>query len=350
MIGSHKVGLKHPTYFIADIASNHDGDLERAKELIYMGAEAGMNAAKFQNFSADTLVSDFGFKNLLNKTHQSDWKKSVSEVYNDASLPIDWTDELKETCNKAGVDYFTSLYDPKHIEWLSKYVCAWKIGSGDITWHDLIERFALDGKPILLATGASSLEEVKMAMNVAQLHASDIVLMQCNTNYSGLAENFNYIDLNVLKNFSIEFPDAVLGLSDHTTGHSTVLGAVALGARVIEKHFTDNASREGSDHSFSMQPGEWKEMVDRTRELEAALGKGVKRVMDNEKETIIVQRRSLRAVRDLRAGDILLDKDIFPLRPCPIDAIEPYRSKELIGKKLKQDIIKGDYIKLVNIE
>jgi len=349
MIGKHKVGLDQPTYFIADIASNHDGDLERAKDLIYMGAEAGMNAAKFQNFSAATLVSDFGFNNLVNKTHQSSWKKSVFDVYNDAALPVEWTEVLKETCNKAGVDYFTSLYDPELIDWFSKYVCAWKIGSGDITWHELIERFASDGKPLLFATGASSMEEVRMAMAVAKKYTSEIVLMQCNTNYSGSPDNFNYIELNVLKNFSIEFPDAVLGLSDHTPGLSTVLGAVALGARVIEKHFTDNTSRKGSDHLFSMQPKEWKEMVDRTRELEAALGEGTKLVMHNEIETFIVQRRSLRAARDLYAGETLDDNDLVPLRPCPTDALPPYRYIELIGKKMKQDLTKGDYIKLSHI-
>ncbi len=121
--------------------------------------------------------------------------------------------------------------------------------------------------------------------------------MQCNTNYTGSIENFNFIELNVLKTYRKEFKNIVLGLSDHTPGHTTVLGAVALGAKVIEKHFTDSNEREGPDHKFSMNPTSWKEMVLRTRELERALGNDDKLIMENEKETVVLQRRAIRAKR-----------------------------------------------------
>ena len=149
-------------YYIADIAANHDGNLERAKKLIYLCAEAGANAAKFQNFKADTIVSDFGFKQLKNKlSHQSKWKKSVFQVYEDASIPLRWTDTLKKTCEKAGIDYFTAPYDLNLINYLNKYVCAWKVGSGDITWHENVLAMAKTKKPIIIATGASKFSEVK---------------------------------------------------------------------------------------------------------------------------------------------------------------------------------------------
>ena len=132
--------------------------------------------------------------------------------------------------------------------------------------------------PFFIATGASTLQEVKEAMSVAMENTNKIILMQCNTNYTASLENFKYIALNVLKH-TVNFSETVLGLSDHTPGHSTVLGSIALGARAIEKHFTDDTNRDGPDHKFSMDPSTWKEMVDRTRELELALGTEEKDVM-----------------------------------------------------------------------
>ena len=349
-IGKRTIGLKHPTYFIADIAANHDGDLERAKSLIYKCAEAGANAAKFQNFKAKSIVSDFGFRNLgQQRSHQSKWNKSVFEVYNDASLPMEWTQTLKETCDDAGIDYLTAPYDLEMIPELSKYVCAWKLGSGDITWHENIKAMASDGKPLLIATGASNMDEVRMAVIAATEYTDELVLMQCNTNYTASLENFHYIALNVLKTYSREFPNIVLGLSDHTPGHSTVLGAVTLGARVIEKHFTDDCTHNGPDHKFSMDPITWNEMVYSTRELEAALGTEEKLVMDNEKETVVLQRRSLRASRLLKSGDKIGESDLVSLRPCPSDSLPPYRLKELIGKTLVRDIKEHNCIKLDDV-
>jgi sialic acid synthase SpsE len=349
-IGKYAVGLDEPTYFVADIAANHDGSLGKAIDLINLCAEAGANAAKFQNFAAQTIVSDIGFSKLEGlHSHQSNWSKSVSAVYEDAALPLEWTEKLKEACDHAGIDYFTSPYDLDFVSLLSKYVCAWKLGSGDITWHDMIARLASDGKPLLIATGASTMTEVHSAVAAATRHTNEIILMQCNTNYTASVENFHFIALNVLKTYATEFPDLVLGLSDHTPGHSTVLGAVTLGARVIEKHFTDDITAEGPDHAFAMAPSAWREMVDRTRELEAALGIHEKKVMENELETVVVQRRSVRAKRDFHAGETVGVSDIEYLRPCPTDALPPYDKDKLIGKKLKSDISKGDCFRLSDL-
>lgn len=345
-LGKHRVGLEHPVYFVADIAASHDGDLERAKALIHLAASMGANAAKFQNFRAETIVSDHGFKAMGQQVHhQANWKKSVFEVYQDATLPLEWTETLWRTCKEAGIDYFTSPYDLNLIEALDPFVCAWKLGSGDITWHQEIERLTQTGKPFLLGTGASTLEEVKTAICLAKRHTSDLVVMQCNTNYTGSRDNFRHIALNVLKTYANCFPDTVLGLSDHTPGHATVLGAVALGARVIEKHFTDDTSREGPDHPFSMDGPAWREMVDRTRELELALGPAEKFVMDNERETVIIQRRALRARHPLHQGQRLTEADLIPLRPCPPDALPPFKLPDVLGKTLRRDVENGDYIR-----
>jgi sialic acid synthase SpsE len=340
------IGDDFPTYFIADVAANHDGDIERAKDLIYLAAERGADAAKFQHFSAETIVSDQGFRALdTGSSHQSKWDKSVFDVYKAASVDLSWTEVLKDTCDKAGIAFFTSPYSEKLADHIDPFVPAHKIGSGDITWLEMIKFIAAKGKPTLLASGASSFDDVVHAMNAALEINSQICLMQCNTNYTASLENFKYIQLNVLKAYRQMYPSLVLGLSDHTPGHATVLGAVALGARMIEKHLTDDNDREGPDHKFSMNGDSWQEMVERTRELENSLGNGIKRVEKNEKETVILQRRSVCCSRELAAGHILTDADLEVLRPCPLDAILPRFRSEIVGKSLTRDLRKGESFK-----
>lgn len=349
-IQGRPVGDAHPTYFIADIAANHDGDLERAKALIHLAAEAGADAAKFQHFKAETIVSDYGFRTLGSRqSHQAKWKKSVFEVYKDASIDIGWTATLKETCDRAGIAFFTSPYDFDMVDHIDPYVPAYKIGSGDITWIEMIEYIASRQKPYILATGASSLEDVERAVRAALAVNPALALLQCNTNYTAELENFKYVQLNVLKTYRKLFPGMVLGLSDHTPGHSTVLGAVALGARIVEKHFTDDTTRVGPDHAFSMDPRTWREMVDRTRELEMALGGETKAVEDNERETVVVQRRSLRLTRDIRQGEALARQDLIPLRPCPADGIPPHGLDDLVGRVLKHDLPAGMYLRWTDL-
>ena len=171
------IGANQPTYFVADIAANHDGDLERAKDLIYLCAEAGADAAKFQHFTANTIVSDYGFKSLGGRqSHQEKWKKSVFDVYRDASLNQDWTPILKETCDKAGITFFTSPYSFDLVDKGDSFIGAYKIGSGDITWHEIIRALSLDDKPLLIATGASNMYEVELAMDVILENKKDVVL------------------------------------------------------------------------------------------------------------------------------------------------------------------------------
>jgi N-acetylneuraminate synthase len=342
-IGDRRVGADHPTYFIADISANHDGDLERAKALIHLCAEAGADAAKFQNFRAPKIVSDTGFRRLgAQLSHQSKWKRSVFEVYQAASLPWEWTPLLRDACRQAGIHYFSSPYDFEAVDMLDHHVPAHKIGSGDITWPEMLRHIASKGKPVFLATGASTIGEVQRAVHIVLEITPDLVLMQCNTNYTASLENFRHIHLNVLRTYATMFPDVVLGLSDHTPGHATVLGAVALGARAVEKHFTDDNAREGPDHPFSMTPATWREMVDRTRELELALGSPDKVVAENERETVVVQRRCLRAGRAIKAGEIITRDALEVLRPAPAGSIFPYDMDAAVGTKAAVDIPAGE--------
>ncbi|MBC8185063.1 N-acetylneuraminate synthase family protein [candidate division KSB1 bacterium] len=350
-IGKHTLGFDQPLYFVADIAANHDGSIERAFKLIELAKESGAHAAKFQNFIASKIVSRSGFDKLGGQmSHQSKWKKSVFETYEDASVSYDWTAKLKEKCEEVDIEYFTSPYDFESVDHVDPYVKAYKIGSGDVTWHNIIEYIAKKGKPVFIATGASTLNEVKSAMGVLQKNTKNIVLMQCNTNYTASIENYKYINLNVLKTYANLFPDVLLGLSDHTHGHATVLGAISLGARVFEKHFTDDNSREGPDHTFAMNPKTWREMVDRANEVYLALGDSQKKIEENEQETAVLQRRGLRFTKNLLAGHIIEEQDLFPLRPRNSDGIPPYEITNLVGKELKRDVKADDYIRWEDIE
>jgi len=385
-IGNKNIGNNNPVYFIADIASNHGGDLIKAKELIHAASESRVDAIKMQNFTAETIVSDYGFKNLPNvKTHQSKWKTSVFDSYKAASIPFEWTIELKELSDSLGMDYFTSPYSLELVKMVEPYVAAFKLGSGDITWHEIIELMASYDKTIIMATGASNINEVERSVNLALKHTQNLILLQCNTNYTArhgedteITKNrFSNLNLKVLKTYSDLWPNIPVGLSDHTHGSLSVLAAVGLfNCSVVEKHLTLDSSLEGQDHPFSMMPNEWLKIVEETENLKSALvgiddyhtrykitsevvdnkefldlsiGSGLKKVEQNEQQTVIVQRRAIRAVRDLKKGSIANKSDLTVLRPCPVDAIPPYKMSEIIGKELKADIKQGDYIRLDEI-
>lgn len=350
-IAERWVGGSHPTYFIADISANHDGSLERACLLVRLAAESGANAAKFQNFQAGKIVSAKGFESLGQQlSHQANWHKPVFQVYKEASIPWDWTPVLKKECDKAGIHYFSTPYDFEAVDMLDGFVPAFKIGSGDITWPEMLRKIASKGKPTLIAAGASDMRDVQRALQTLQEMPIPIGLMQCNTNYTGSLENFKHIHLRVLKSFELAYPNVVLGLSDHTPGHATVLGAVALNARIIEKHFTDDTKREGPDHPFSMTPESWRAMVDRTRELECALGSAVKQVAVNEAETVVVQRRCVRSKDILIKGTIVTREMLDILRPAPQGGIFPYEIDEVIGLTLRNTISAGQHLRWTDFE
>ena len=341
-LGNATIGPDRPTYFIADIAANHDGDLDRAKLLMTLAKDAGADCAKFQHFRAPHIVSDYGFKSLgSQQSHQASWSKSVFEVYQDASLSWEWTAELAAHASEIGIEFMSAPYDLEAVDHLDPFVNAYKVGSGDINWIEELEYITGKGKPVIIATGASTLEDVDRAVAVLAQHNTPTVVMQCNTNYEGSLENIHHVNLRVLTEYAQRYPSVTLGLSDHTPGHVTVLGAVALGARVVEKHFTDDTSRVGPDHGFSMDPASWRNMVDATRMLESALGTGNKGIEDNEQQTVVLQRRCVRVARDIPAGAALTREDLEVLRPAPVEAFPAHAIAEVVGRTLAVDLVAG---------
>ena len=327
------------TYFIAEIGSNFDGSLSRAKELIRLASQCGANAAKFQHYTANTLVSSQGFESLDNNSHQAKWKDSVFETYDKASLDVDWTEELYQCCKNHNLDFLTSPYSKDLLEKTIKYVPFVKIGSGDISDIDFLKYASSFGKPVALATGASSMTDVERAVEALD-SCVPICLMQCNTNYESIDDHDQYQNISVLTTYKQKWPNLFLGLSCHMKTDLTVTTAVALGANVIEKHFTDDNTRIGPDHGFALSPDEFKNMVANVRVVERILGDGVKKIEPNELSSYPAQRRGIVAARDLKPGHILEKDDLIFLRPYTKTSFHPYESTKIIGHALTQQVKK----------
>lgn len=340
-LGSRRLGSTDETYIIAEIGSNFDGSKKRAKKLIDLAAECGADAAKFQAFEADKIVSEYGFEGL--KTgFQAEWDQSVYETYKDAELPREWIDELASYTEDRGLDFLCTPYDREAVDHLADVgMPAFKIGSGDITWHRFLEYVSEQDKPVILSTGASTLGEIEEAVKAIRSTGNDdIVLLQCVTNYPSEFESANIRTMSMLRE-AFEVP---VGYSDHTPGSTVPLGAVSRGACVIEKHFTDDKSREGPDHSFAMNVEEFDRMVTEVRNLNQALGDRQKVVYEEEETTIVLQRRCLRANRPIDAGETINEDDLVCLRPAPREAIEPKEIDLVVGRTAKQNIPEGDCI------
>lgn len=344
-IGSRLVGQGQPCLIIADIGANFDGDLGKAKKLALAVRDAGGDIVKIQSFLANKIVSGKGFASMKLKGVHGSWGRPVDEIFKEAEFPREWHKELADYCQSIGIAFSSSPWDFEAVDLLEEIgVDFYKIGSGDITWLEMLEYIARKNKPMILATGASALAEVDEAVNtIVATGNRDLILLQCITNYPSKIESAN---LNVLKTYKEAF-DVIIGYSDHSPGDTVVLGAVALGAKVIEKHFTLNKEDIGPDHPHSMNPEEFAKMVKNVRNLERALGTGKKEVVEEEAETVIVQRRSLYAKNAIRQGEAIKREDIIELRPAL--GILPKHKPLIIGKKAGRNIEAGELLKQEDI-
>ena len=335
-IGDRYVGDGEPVYIIAEIGSNFDGNLEQAKKLVDFAKEAGADATKFQSFIPDKIIAKKGFP--TKDSFQAKWDKSVYEVYSDAMFPREWHGEIARYCREKKIHFFSSPYDSEAVDLLDEIgVPAFKIGSGEITNLSFLEYVARKRKPIILGTGASTLGEIEEAVNtIRTVGNEDIILLQCVTNYPSPIEQANIRAMVALG----ETFQVLVGYSDHSPGSVVPLGAVALGACVIEKHFTFDKTRKGPDHPFAMDVPEMTAMVRDIRLLEKALGSPVKQVYPAEAETVIIQRRSLFAKTDIPAGTVITEEMIEPLRPAI--GVSPKYMEIIIGRKARVDIPEGE--------
>ncbi|MHC1689219.1 MAG: N-acetylneuraminate synthase family protein [Bacteroidales bacterium] len=339
-IGDRMIGPDYPTYFIAEIGGNFDGSTEKAKRLIDAAKTAGADCAKFQTFTAETIVSEGGFSKMtLHGVHGS-WGRTVTDVFKDVEFPMAWHQEIADYCKKVGIDFSTSPYFKEAVDLCADMKVPFiKIGSGEITWIEMLEYIARKGIPIMLATGDATMSEIDEAVRTIEKTGNkNFVLMQCITNYPSKIDSAN---VNVLKTYQNAF-DCLTGYSDHSPGHVVALASVVLGGRVIEKHFTLDKTDKGPDHPHSMEPDEFKFMVDSIREVERAMGSTRKEVQKEEGETVFVQRRCLYAKTDLKKGQFITEADIDVLRPAL--GIPPKFKNTIIGKKVNKDIPANDPI------
>ena len=328
---------KGKVYFIAEIGSNFDGSLSKAKELISLASWSGANAAKFQHYTAGTLISAQGFADLENNSHQAQWKKSVFDTYDKASLDVSWTRELYECCKENNIDFLTSAYSNELLEKTVDFIPFIKIGSGDISDVEFLQYASTFGKPIALGTGASSIQDVTRAVQALGTN-TPICLMQCNTNYENNCDHARYQNISVLSTYKRNWPHLNLGLSCHMKTDLSVVLAVALGAQIIEKHFTDDNLKDGPDHKFALLPNEFKAMVAKVRLAECMLGNAEKRIEDNEVQSHSAQRRGIVASKDLDVGHILTRDDLMYLRPYTSTSLHPYEANKVIGHKLLESL------------
>ncbi|MDD5290981.1 MAG: N-acetylneuraminate synthase family protein [Patescibacteria group bacterium] len=345
-IGPRLIGENQPAFIMADIGANFDGDLEKAKKLALAIKEAGGDVVKIQSFLAPKIVSGKGFASMQLKGVHGSWGRPVDEIFKEVEFPREWHKEFFEYCKEIGIMASSAPYDFAAVDLMDELgVDFYKIGSGDITWHEMLEYIAKKNKPMILATGASTLEEVDEAIAVIERTGNkNLILLQCITNYPSKIESAN---INVLKTYQDRY-NIITGYSDHAPTDIVPLGAVALGAKVIEKHFTLNKKDKGPDHSHSMEPQEFAQMVKRIRQLESAMGGGEKNIVEEEAETVIVQRRSLYANSKIAKGEEITLNNIIELRPAL--GILPKFKLAIVGRKARRNIEAGEPLSWEDIE
>jgi sialic acid synthase SpsE len=335
-IGKRWVGEGEPCYIIAEVGSNFDGTIEGAKRMVDLSLAAGADSVKFQSFLPEKIISRKGFANKL--SFQSRWEKPVWEVYAAASFPRAWHREIAAYCGEKGIDFSSSPYDREAVDLLVDLDVPYiKIGSGEITNLDFLRYAAQTMKPLILGTGASTMAEVAEAVDaILSTGNQQLIILQCITDYPSSIE---YANIRAMVNMGRVF-ERPFGYSDHTPGSLIPVASVALGACVIEKHFTHNKASEGPDHPFAMDPDEMKEMVGAIRGLEKALGSSQKLVTEEERETVIIQRRSLFTTRAIAQGTRLTEEMLEPLRPAV--GILPKFHSLVVGMTVQQSLEEGE--------
>lgn len=329
---------------IAEAGVNHNGDFENAKKLILAAANAGADYVKFQTFKADKLVSKDAQKAEYQKANLKDEGDTQYDMLKKLEMSEVWHYDLIKYANECGIKFLSTGFDEESIDFLdSLNIDLFKVPSGEITNKPYLEHIAKKGKPIVISTGMSNLQEIKEAVDVLLNHKiskSQITILHCNTEYPTPMQDVNLLAMNTIQNqLSIN-----IGYSDHTLGIEVPIAAVALGARLIEKHFTLDRNMDGPDHLASLTPEELKQMVTSIRNIEKAIsGNGIKEASDSEKKNLAVVRKSLHYATDLNKGDIIEKKHFKALRPGT--GISPMFYEELIGKKLSIDVFKNELIK-----
>ena len=342
-IGGHGIG-EDGTFVIAEAGSNHDGSLDQAKELIDVAAEAGADAVKFQTFSAETMYSRKG-----GSVEVGEGERSLYDLVAEMEMPYEWIAELDDYCAGRGVVFMSTPLDDRAIEELDDHVPAFKVASSTLTHHPFLERLAAAGKPIVASTGAHTLDEARESLSVLrEAGAEEVALLHCVSSYPTPPEQAN---VRAVATLADEF-DVPVGYSDHTLDPTVApVAAVALGATIVEKHFTLDRSLEGSDHGFALEPDELAQMVSAIRLTEEMLGDGEVDVQEAERGWYENARRSVQATTDIDPGAIITEENVAVLRSgTRTPGVAPKHYEEVLGAITTTRISEGDGVTWDDLE
>lgn len=343
-INGRIVGDGQPAYIIAEMSANHAGSMERALEMIHVAKEAGADCVKIQTYTADTMTIDC--HNEYFNIEKGTWEgENLYSLYQKAYTPWEWQDKLRDEAAKAGIDFLSTPFDNTSVDFLEKLgVAFYKIASFELVDIPLLEYIASKNKPIIMSTGMGTLEEISEAVEAIYSTGNrQLALMKCSSAYPAKSDEMNLSTICDLKErFCVP-----VGLSDHSMGAFSAATAVAMGANIIEKHFCVSRAIKNPDSSFSMEPDEFRDMVDQVREVERAMGK-VKYGVTKQEESNAGFRRSLFVVKDIAAGEKLTPENIRSIRPAY--GLKPKYYKEVLGKTAKRDISRGTPLSFEDIE
>lgn len=335
-IDKREIGEEQPVFIIAELSANHLGDFDLAVETIKAMKDSGADAVKMQTYTPDTLTIDCD-NDYFKIKQDTLWDSSTFyQLYRDAYMPWEWQPKLKKIAEKLGLHVFSSPFDKTSVDFLEDMdTPAYKIASFEITDIPLIEYVASTSKPVIISTGIAELCDIELAVKTCKKEGNDqIALLKCTSSYPAPLEEIN---LNTISNLKKTF-NTVVGLSDHTLGNSVSIGAVALGAKIIEKHFILDRSMGGPDAEFSLQPAEFKNMVSSIREVEKALGTVSYELTEKTKSNKNFS-RSLFVVKDIKKGEKFTESNLKSIRPG--FGLHPKYLNSVIGKKANKDILKG---------
>jgi pseudaminic acid synthase len=335
-IGGHRIGPGSPVYCIAELSANHHQKFDQAVEIIRAAKDAGADAVKLQTYTPDTITIDSTRPEFLIGGGTIWDGQNLYKLYGQACTPWDWQPRLKKVANDLGMDCFSSAFDGTAVDFLEKMgVPAHKVASFELVDIPLIQQMARTGKPLIMSTGMATIEEIEEAMAAArQAGATEIALLKCTSAYPAQPEEMNLRTIPELQR-RFEVP---VGLSDHTMGIAAPVAAVALGACIVEKHLTLSRSVPGPDSVFSLEPAEFKAMVDAVRMAEKALGKVLFGVSEKE-ENSRVFRRSLFTVQAIKQGERFTAQNVRSIRPG--HGLHTRHLTEILGRKASRDIERG---------
>ncbi len=342
-LGNYTIGEKYKPLIIAEMSGNHNQSIERAKALVKAAAGSGAHALKLQTYTPDTItINHTGGLFDITDSNSLWYGKNLYELYQEAYTPWEWHKEIFDYAKSLGMLAFSSPFDETAVDFLEELnVPAYKIASFESAHHPLLKKVAQTGKPVIISSGTSKLNELYESIQVLKENGcKDIVVLKCTSTYPATPENTN---LNTIPVFQQIFPDCIIGLSDHTMGIGAAVASVALGARVIEKHFTLRRADGGVDSAFSLEPEELKALVIESERAFLALGK-VQLDTQKAEERSRQFKRSIYVVKDIKAGEPFTKENIRVIRPG--DGMEPKYFEQVLSHRAVKDLKKGTPLKL----